>query len=71
MPQKPRLSVTKESNSGLNTRFRDNKTGQELTRCQVANEIQRGNYDGYHIRKVNGHRIIASNPDGNKNNNLE
>lgn len=70
MPKKPRLSVEKETSSGLNTHFHDNQTGQTLTRGQVAKEIRKGTYDDYHVRKVNGQNIIASNPDKSKRNNL-
>ncbi len=68
---KPRLSVTKESDSGLNQRFHDNKTGQEFTRRQLVKEIDRGKYSGYHhYTTQNGTEVIRSNPDGNEGNNL-
>ena len=65
---KNRLKVIDESSTGLNRKFKDTKTGKTLTRGQVADNINK--YDNYHVAKVNGKRVIKSNPDGNKNNNL-
>jgi len=64
------LKVTKESNTGLNTQFKDTRTGRKMTRGKCADRVSAGNYPGYHVRKVNGKRIVASNPDGTKSNNL-
>lgn len=69
MSNKPRLEVIGESKTGLNTHFRDNQTREKLTRGQVANKINQ--YEDYHIVKQNGKRVIRSNPDRMKNNNLE
>ncbi|MED1603039.1 hypothetical protein [Alkalihalophilus marmarensis] len=68
MPKKPRLEVIKESDTGLNKKFRDNKTGQTLTRGQVADNIKE--YDDYHVMKINNKRVIRSNPNGKSNDNL-
>lgn len=68
--QKPRLEVINESETGLNTRFKDTKTGEILTRTQVADRIKQGQYPDYHNMHMNGKRIPRSNPDGNKDNNL-
>lgn len=71
MAKKKRISVTKESDSGRNERFRDNATGEEMTRGQFADRIERGDYPDFHVRNVDGKRTPASNPDGNKKNNLD
>lgn len=68
MANKPRLKVVDESSSGLNRKFQDTKTGEILTRGQVADRIHE--YQDYHLMKVDGKRIIRSNPDSNENNNL-
>jgi hypothetical protein len=36
-----RVSVTRESDSGRNERFRDNSTGREMSRSEFVREIQR------------------------------
>jgi hypothetical protein len=64
-----KITVTRENTTGLNTHF--NVPGQgEMTRGQLATQIERGNIDGYHVRRIEGRRIIASNPDGTESNNL-
>jgi hypothetical protein len=68
---KPRVTVTEESESGRNERFRDNRTGREMSRTEFVREIENGNYPGYHVREVNGVRIPASNPDSSEQNNLD
>ena len=65
-----RIKVTSESDSGRNERFYDNSTGANMTRAQFVREIERGNYPNYHVRKINGVKTPAANPDGNRNNNL-
>lgn len=65
-----RVSVTKESPSGRNIAFRDNKTGQKMTRNQFVQQINKGNYQNYHIRTINGVKTPASNPDRSTRNNL-
>lgn len=69
--KKPQITVIKESDSGRNERFRDNETGKEMTRPQLVREIERGNYNDYHIREINGVKTPVSNPDGKKGNNLD
>ena len=66
-----RITVTEESDSGRNTRFHDNRTGADLTRAQFVREIERGNYDRYHVREINGVKTPVSNPDKSTNNNLD
>ena len=70
MPRK-RITVTKESNSGRNQLFHDNYTGKDRTRGQFVREIESGNYDNYHVRRVNGVETPGSNPDNTTNNNLD
>lgn len=65
-----RVSVTCENDSGRNVRFRDNVNGKEMTRSQFVKEIERGNYDNYHIRVINDIKTPVSNPDKSENNNL-
>ena len=66
-----RIQVTKESNTGRNQRFRDNRTGQEMTRAQLVTKIQCGQYENYHVRKINGVKTPVSNPDNTTDNNLD
>ena len=66
-----RVKVTQESDSGRNQRFCDTRTGQEMTRVQFVKEIESGQYDNYHVRKINGLKTPVSNPDGTTNNNLD
>lgn len=65
-----RISVTNQSDTGRNTRFHDNYTGQNMTRNQFVNAIKSGQYDNYHIRTINGVATPVSNPDSRANNNL-
>lgn len=69
MNKKPRLEVVDESKTGLNRKFLDNKTGQTLTRGQVADNIK--DYPDYHIMKKDGKRIIRSNPNKSETDNLD
>ena len=41
-----------------------------MSRAQFVKEIEAGNYAQYHVRKVNGLKTPASNPDKSKGNNL-
>ena len=65
-----RVKVTSESRSGRNTKFHDNFTGRNMTRSQFVREIKSGNYENYHVRKINGVQTPVSNPDKTRNNNL-
>lgn len=65
-----RVTTTQESSSGRNTKFHDNCTGANMTRKQFVDNIEKGNYPNYHVRKVNGVKTPVSNPDSKKNNNL-
>ncbi len=65
-----RVSVTRESDSGRNQQFRDNRTEQQMSRPEFVRQIRQGNYDNYHVRNINGVPTPASNPDNSENNNL-
>ena len=65
-----RVRVTQEDDSGRNKRFKDTRTGREMTRAQFIGRIEQGEYDAYHVRNVGGVKTPASNPDGKKGNNL-
>ena len=71
MARQGRISVTKESPSGRNLCYRDNVTGETMTRKQLVQQIQVGSYPNYHLRCVNGRLTPASNPDTNSCNNLD
>ncbi|MBA3716298.1 MAG: hypothetical protein H0W76_28230 [Pyrinomonadaceae bacterium] len=65
-----RVTVTRESDSGRNQQFRDNRNGQQMTRPEFVRQIRQGNYSNYHVRNINGVPTPASNPDNSENNNL-
>ena len=65
-----RISVTRESSTGRNENFRDNFTGANMNRNQFVSEIQKGNYNHYHVRNINGIPTPVSNPDKSSRNNL-
>lgn len=65
-----KITVARERPSGLNTHF--NVPGQGVvTRGELARQVSRGQHSDYHVRNVDGRRIIASNPDGSTRNNLD
>lgn len=65
------VRVTSESDSGRNQRFHDNKSGKNMTRAGFVEEIKKGNFNDYHVRKINGLNTPVSNPDGKEGNNLD
>lgn len=65
-----RITVTNESDSGRNQTFHDNYKGNDMTRKQFVDKIKSGEYENYHVRKINGIDTPCSNPDKSKNNNL-
>ena len=65
-----KVKVTRETESGRNTDFRDTSKRKDMTRTEFVKEIKKGNYPDYHVRKVNGKETPASNPDSKKGNNL-
>jgi hypothetical protein len=64
-----KITVTRETQTGLNTHFNVPGRG-EMTRGKLAREVDSGKHPGYHTRRLEGRRIIASNPDCSKKNNL-
>ena len=66
-----RIKVTQESDSGRNQRFRDTRTGEDMTRAQFVKQIEAGQYPNYHVRKINRVKTPVSNPDETTNNNLD
>lgn len=71
MAKKPSLEVAKESETGLNTRFQDNNTGENISRSEAVKRVEAGKHPDFHTRKLDdGRKIVASNPDGRKDNNL-
>lgn len=66
-----RVSVTEESKTGRNQKFRDNYSGGNMTRPEFVKKIESGDYAKYHVRKVNGVKTPVSNPDSTRNNNLD
>lgn len=65
-----RVTVTNETDTGRNTRFRDNRTGETLSRPELVSRIENGRYPNYHVREVNGVKTSVSNSDGSASNNL-
>ncbi len=70
MAKKKRLEVVNESDTGRNERFRDTRTGKEMSRPEVVRQIKQGVYPDHHVREINGVKTPVSNPDGNEKNNL-
>jgi len=64
------VKVTRENDSGRNLGFQDKKTGKNMTRAGFVSEINKGNYQDYHVRKINGVNTPVSNPDNKGRNNL-
>ena len=69
MPSK-RVTVTRESSTGRNTRFHDNRTGRDMSRPQFVRAIENEQYSNYHVRNINNVPTPVSNPDRRTNNNL-
>lgn len=65
-----RISVTSENSTGRNMTFHDNYTGTDMTRAQFVSQINKGNYENYHVRNINGVDTPVSNPDSSSRNNL-
>lgn len=65
-----RLSVVKESPTGRNLVFRDNRTGLVAVGKVYVDKILTGGYGQYHLRTINGKLTIVSNPDKILSNNL-
>jgi hypothetical protein len=65
-----RITVVDETESGRNQAFRDNVSGQVMTRPEFVRRIEAGNYPNYHVRIIDGISTPASNPDASEGNNL-
>lgn len=66
-----RISVIEQDDSGRNKKFKDNTTGETMSRSQFVQKIKQGSYSNYHTRKINGIDTPVSNPDKSENNNLD
>lgn len=67
---KKRITVTQETDTGRNTKFHDNVTGENMTRAGFVKKINNGSYNDYYVRNMNGVPTPCSKPDSNKRNNL-
>ena len=47
------------------------KGGLQHERPELVRQIEKGNYPGYHVRKINNVKTPASNLDKSENNNLD
>lgn len=65
-----RVTVTRQSPTGRNLRFRDNKTGRYMSRPEFVRAINNGTYKHYHVRRVNGVPTPAANPNRTTSDNL-
>lgn len=65
-----RITVTKESRTGRNQEFHDNKVGRDMNQWEFVLRIKRDEYPGYHIRRIHGIETPVSNPDETERNNL-
>jgi hypothetical protein len=65
-----RVTVTRQSPTGRNLRFRDNKTGRYMSRPEFVRAINNGMYKRYHVRRVNGVSTPAANPNRTTSDNL-
>lgn len=66
----PRITVNTESDTGRNLTFHDNLTNRNMNREQFVKSIEKGKYEDYHVRVINGIKTPCSNPDKSGNNNL-
>lgn len=71
MGRKGSIKVTRETDTGRNTHFRNPKAGQEMTRGEFVKGIEQGKFPNHHVRVINGKKTPVSNPDGSEGNNLE
>lgn len=66
-----RVDVTRETETGRNTNFHDNYTGEDMTRSQFVKKIEQGSYPNHHVRVIDGVKTPVTNPDSTKDNNLD
>ncbi|MEG0090985.1 MAG: DUF3892 domain-containing protein [Oscillospiraceae bacterium] len=67
------LKASKESETGLNTQFKNINTGSSISLKQAIEQIEKGNptYEDYHIAHKGETKYIRSNPDSKTRNNIE
>jgi len=70
MAARKRITVVKVTDTGRNERFRDTRTGWEMSRAEFVRRIKAGEYGDYHIRRINKIDTPVSNPDKKNRNNL-
>jgi hypothetical protein len=49
-----RVHVVDENESGRNQRFYDPDRRRSMTRAEFVRRIEKGSYDDYHVRIING-----------------
>ena len=64
------LRVIEESESGRNTRFLNEITGQELTAAEAIGAAKNGQFPEYDVIMCNGEETLRSKADGATANNL-
>ncbi len=70
MAARKRIRVVLAGETGRNERFRDTRTGWEMSRAEFVRRIKAGEYEDYHIRRINKVDTPVSNPDKRRRNNL-
>ncbi len=65
-----RVDVITENATGRNQKFRDNYSGEDMTRRQFVTKIEGGQYPKHHVRVVNDIKTPVTNPDSTRDNNL-
>lgn len=48
----------------------DNATGRNMSRAELVQRIENGQYQNYHVRVISGTKTPVSNPDQSEGNNL-
>lgn len=64
------ISVVEQDENGRNETFKIHGTNEVVSREELAERIQNGEFDDYHVREINGVKTPVSNPDGKEGNNL-
>ena len=67
---KKSVRVIREDSQGGNQQFRDEDSGIQMSQEEFIQQIEAGNYPGYHIQNRVGMKVPRSNPDGEPDNNL-
>ena len=58
MAKKPSLEVAKESETGLNTRFQDNKTGENISRSEAVKRVEEGKHPDFISWMMEGRLLL-------------